>query len=495
MKTQTSGLVRMLSLILTILSLIAPYSKADPNSFTSDIYAISAVKYKLVEGSILIDDWKGGGRPTIQVPISGYFWLRRLPRAPLFSNYAVQNLKFQSTGSAAFSYSGLLNGTYRVGGEVALMQQMVLRGTVNGSQTVLFDSVMSVPGISFPWVEIDVNQVDTNSLQVFNFRLVAVPWPKTWFSTTTSFTTLSGVKISHGDLLSTSGQIIRRNNQLTMKLGIMPAVPDLGLDAVMLGKVSNLPVPVSRYRPIWFSLPQDVFSETLGMLHNGDLLSEEGTIVKSYIDFISPFVPMPPIADSGLDAIARAPKGELLFSTNQDFFSEKLGKTISNGDLLSEKGYVFRSSRDLLSKFVLCPTFAPIDIGLDAAYVWPHGEVWFSTKSSFPAEQYAIIGHGDLLSSYGKVVLRNRELLVTFKPIEDLADFGLDALEILWPNLAADLNEDGCVDLIDYSVFSQSWMSCSGDNKYNAICDIFDDNSIDTLDAAAFSENWLAEVE
>ena len=204
---------------------------------------------------------------------------------------------------------------------------------------------------------------------------------------------------------------------------------------------------------------------------------------------------MPPIADYGLDAIARAPSGELLFSTNKDFFSEKLGTTISNGDLLSEKGYIFRSSSDLLSKFDLCPTFAPIDFGLDAVYVWPHGEVWFSTKSSFPEQQYGMIEHGDLLSSYGKVVLRNRELLEAFKPVEDLADFGLDAIEILWPNLAADLNEDGVVDLIDYSIFARSWMSVSGDSKYDGLCDIFDDNSVDVLDAVVFFEDWLAEVE
>jgi hypothetical protein len=478
-----------------LLTTACPPVLAEIDFFTNDSYAFSAVRYKLAEGSILIDDTDILMRPTLMVPIQGSFYLKRLPSNPLFTNYAIQDLRLKSTTSDS-SYTGKFNGTYRYGGEFALTQQMILKGYINNSPLLTLDSYMTVPTIRYPWIEIDLVQVDPNNpFQYYRLHLVAAPWPKIWFSTSTSFTTSSGIKIGHGDLLSMSGMIVRRNNQLTARLGIMPMVPDFGLDAVMLGKFSSLPLPMSRYRPVWFSLPQDVNSMTLGLLHNGDLLSEQGTIVKSYEDFISPFVPMPLIEDYGLDAIARAPSGELLFSTNKNFFSEKLGRNISNGDLLSENGYVYRSSVDLLSKFVLCPTFAPIDIGLDAAYVWPHGEVWFSTKSSFPDQQYGMIGHGDLLSSYGKVVLRNRELLERFAPIEDLADFGLDALEILWPNLAADLNDDGVVDLIDYSIFARSWMSSRGNNRYNSICDIVDDNSVDMHDAVAFSEDWLAEVE
>jgi hypothetical protein len=488
-------LVKSTCLALLLMAACPPVL-AETDCFTNDSYALSAVRYKLAEGSILIDDTDVLMRPTLMVPIKGSFYLKRLSSNPLFTNYAVQNLRLKSTTSHS-SYTGKFNGTYRYGGEFALTQQMTLKGYINNSPLLTLDSYMTIPTIRYPWIEIDLIQVDPNNpFQYYRLHLVAVPWPKVWFSTGTSFTSSRyNASISDGDLLSTSGRIIRQNNQLTARLGIMPIVPDLGLDAAMLGKFSSLPAPVSRYRPIWFSLPQDVFSETLGMLYNGDLLSEQGRIVKSYEDFIRPFVTMPPIADYGLDAIVRAPKSELLFSTNLDFFSEKLGKTISNGDLLSEKGYVFRSSGALLSKFALCPTFAPIDIGLDAAYVWPHGEVWFSTKSSFPEQQFGMIEHGDLLSSYGKVVLRNRELLEAFKPVEDLADFGLDVIEILWPNLAADLNEDGVVDLIDYSIFARSWMSVSGDSKYDALCDIFDDNSVDVLDAVVFFEDWLGEVE
>jgi hypothetical protein len=457
---------------------------AETDSFTNNTYAISDVPYKLVEGSYLIDDTDILDRPTLMIPIRGSFYLKRISSNPLFTNYAVQQLNFTST-TTYNPYTGkFIDGTYHYGGEFAVTQRMILKGYINDSPLLRFDSGMTVPTIGCPWIEIDLVQVDPNDpVQYYRLHLVAVPWPKIWFSTSTGFTRSSGIQVSGGDLLSTSGLIIRRNNQLTARLGIMPIVPDLGLDAVILGKCTDLSAAVWRYRPIWFSLPQDVFSETLGMLHKGDLLSEQGTIIKSYIDFISPFMPMPPVADFGLDATTKTLQGELLFSINEDFFSENLEKTISNGDLLSERGYIFRTNTELLSKFNLCPSFASIDVGLDAVYVWPHGEVWFSTKTSFCDELYEIIGHGDLLSSYGKVILRNRDLVKRFEPMEDLDDFGLDALEILWPNLKADLNEDGVVDLIDYSLLAQVWPSDISDNFGNI------------LDMSSFCEEWLAEIE
>lgn len=481
---------RVLLMFLLVLLITGQYSKADPNSFQSDSYATSAIRYRLVEGSTLTVTSTVEDRPPIQVPIRGHFWLKRLPNDPLFSNYSIPKLKFHSTDSTSLSYSGSFYGTFRIGGEIALLQQMVLKGTINGSKEFLFDSGLQTIDIDFPWIELDVYQLLPDSSRVIDLHLVAVPWPKIWFSTKTSFTTPAGVKVSNGDILSKSGKIIRRNNQLTGKLGIMPIVPDLGLDAIMLEKLSNMQ-SISNSRTIYFSTLQDVFSETLGRLHNGDLLSDKGSVIKSYRDFIAPFGPMPPVADYGLDAITYSNRGKLLFSIEKDFFSEILGKNISNGDLLSEKGYVFKTNSDLISKFKLYPTFAPIDIGLDAVYLWPWGEIWFSTKSSFPVEQYENIGPGDLLSSYGKVVLRNSELLEAFKPTEKIADFGLDALQILWPNLEADLNEDGVVDLTDYSIFMQAWKP--GDNDNDEDCAVIDGNPVYIPDIAASFEDCLEE--
>ena len=57
-----------------------------------------------------------------------------------------------------------------------------------------------------------------------------------------------------GDLLSSAGRVVRRNNDLTRNLGLMPIAPDVGLDAV----------DIIAGGEILFSINQDVFSETLG---------------------------------------------------------------------------------------------------------------------------------------------------------------------------------------------------------------------------------------
>src|SRR6185436_16915568 len=71
------------------------------------------------------------------------------------------------------------------------------------------------------------------------------------------------------------------------------------------------------------------------------------------------------------------------------------------------------------------------DVGLDAIYVWPSGAIWFSTEQGFTGQDLQGYRAGDLLSDHGYVVYRNLELVGTFAPMEDLADFGLDALFIV----------------------------------------------------------------
>ena len=120
-------------------------------------------------------------RPTLMVPIHGSFYLKRLSSNPLFTNYAVQNLRLKSTTSHS-SYTGKFNGTYRYGGEFALTQQMTLKGYINNSPLLTLDSYMTVPTIRYPWIEIDLIQVDPNNpFQYYRLLLVAVPWPNVWF--------------------------------------------------------------------------------------------------------------------------------------------------------------------------------------------------------------------------------------------------------------------------------------------------------------------------
>jgi len=196
----------------------------------------------------------------------------------------------------------------------------------------------------------------------------------------------------------------------------MPVVPDLGLDAIEI-------LPGGE---IAFSIEQDLFSESLGLLREGDMLSHRGRVLRSYADFSGAFGPEPPAADQGLDALHRLNKNEILFSVKRDFFSERLSQVIRRGDVLSSLGVVVKTNEQLIARFN--PVEPKKDYGLDAIWIWPSGEIWFSLEAGFTGNSSESYGPGDLLSDQGYVVFRNLELVGAFAPLEDLGDFGLDSL-------------------------------------------------------------------
>lgn len=453
------------------------------------------VRYRLIEGSMLVDDCTICGRPPIPIPIRGYFWLELVEQNPLFSDYLVRGLTFTGTFGDS-NYVGRMEGTYHIGGEVAILQQMTLEGRISQYEDLKFASEAGPPQSSFPWIEIDVLQLPpADPLHTFSIHIVAVPWPRVLFSTETGFTSSARSTITHvsdGDLLSSSGQVVRTNRELTDRLGIKPIVPDVGLDAVA-GPMPVLSLEPHRLRgEFWFSAEQDVFSGTLGLLRHGDLLSSTGWVVRRNGELIKPFAPQPPVEDYGLDAVTRGPDGVLLFSTEKGFFSESLGMSVGDGDLLREDGKIYKTCSDLLAKFHPIEP-RPIPFGLDAVYVWPNGEVWFSIEVDFVDGLLGPIGHGDLLSDIGRVVVRNRELMAPFKPLEKISDFGLDSIQVLRRHCAADLNLDGNVDLLDLAILTQSWDSNDTAARWNPDCDINipADNIVDLPDLAAFAEQWL----
>src|ERR1041384_3394269 len=91
-----------------------------------------------------------------------------------------------------------------------------------------------------------------------------------------------------------------------------------------------------RRGEIVFSLPTDVFSETLGWLHHGDVLCNRGVIVKRNQDLLSAFQPTSS-SDAGLDAVQLLSSGELLFSIQSNVVTAIKG-TLSRADILSDNG-------------------------------------------------------------------------------------------------------------------------------------------------------------
>lgn len=297
-------------------------------------------------------------------------------------------------------------------------------------------------------------------------RAYEVPSPppmEIWFSTENGFTSslldptgTTLTRVSDGDLLSQRGYIARSNHQLVSRLGIMPPVPDLGLDAAMLG-----PRGV-----VWFSFEETtprIWSETLGTwLKHGDLLAETGQVVRTNEQLLKAFLPAPVTTtanlkwDAGLDAVTQPVAGNtfaarsFLFSTEVRFFSRRLNAWVGNGDLLSDRGYIVMRNRDLMRHFHPIQTtgsLVAVDYGLDAVVVRSNGEVWFSTEIGFQDATLGPISDGDLLSTTGRVVMRNLDLVSAFGPVEDVDNFGLDAAMLLVPTSTV-----GSVDMPDGDV-------------------------------------------
>ena len=148
-----------------------------------------------------------------------------------------------------------------------------------------------------PMLDITVGQTNGTFGQVYSLRLAAAPVREIWFSTASSFKAAAGPEASNmvqgGDLISTSGRIIKRNADLFTSVGTFPPVPDLGLDAMDI-------LPGGE---IAFSLESDITSNTLGLLQHGDLLSTQGRILRRNQDLLAQFGLQPPTPDVGLDAV------------------------------------------------------------------------------------------------------------------------------------------------------------------------------------------------
>lgn len=458
--------------------------------------------YRLVEGSSF-DDCVPCLRPLLLRPLDGGFQLVPDVPEPWYQVYQVRDFHFVTHDG---DYAGRLHGTYKIGGDFVHDHRMTLEGQINGKK-VAFKG-QGFPKNEIAWIDIKLDQVvPDGEMGMYALYVVATRWPGALqFSTEVDFTSgnKSIDKVSNGDLLNTAGRVVRRNQDLTRRLGVMLVVPDLGLDAVMQaaanvildprGTGSNVDIiPCEK----WFSIEDDVHSETLGKLHEGDLLGETGRIIRRYTDLLDPFGSMPTTPDAGLDAVCANTAGVILFSTEQSFFSEKLGKTIHHSDLLSEKGEIYRTIGELMENFSPIDPI-PREFGLDAVILRPNrngqfaNEIWFSTEEGFTDKNLGAISDGDLLSTTGRIVMKNLHLLRQFKPLEKLGNFGLDAAEFVAPQPLGDLDDDCDVQLDDFAEFAREWKredcgECGG-------ADFAPNGIVELKDFLVFAEHWLMGV-
>ncbi|MGD8451228.1 MAG: hypothetical protein PVJ57_05365 [Phycisphaerae bacterium] len=387
-----------------------------------------STRYRLLEGTALVF----GEDPMIELPLHGTFDLVTTSGS---DSYDVRNFRgFDDSGNEAVTGEG----TYV---QNDAFQQMILGAVVNGDVHHL-DSGPQPYYTTLPMIEIILHEEPVPMRLI----VVAVPATPAWFSTETGFHTPAGTAISDGDILTTYGSVLWTNAELTQNLGIEPVVPDVGLDAMH---------PMAVWGPLWwegwFSMEIDQYSETLGPLQHGDFLSEGGFIVARNQDLTQSFEPLEP-GDLGLDAITWEWSSNCKwFSTEVDFHSEAVGALVGHGDVLcATDGAIVYTNQELLAR--IQPLVPDHDYGLDALYRWPSGHVWFSTEESFHSLTHGWISDGDLLSMDGFIIYRNLDLVRRFEPVEDLDNFGLDALHVV-PVQPGDMNGDAFINNLDLAPF------------------------------------------
>jgi len=384
---------------------------------------LPVITYTLLDGSYFVDDCLVCGRPNILQPLRGTFDLVPVQSIAPYFKYEVRHVDFIARPGFAGEAHLTGGGTYVRFEEFARLQDMDLALQVQDGVTnrlAFFTNDTRVAQAPFPLIQINLTQTNGTLLQTFSLHLFAAPLREVWFSTAKGFVCTNrpapGNAISPGDLLSNRGRVVRRNVELVNWLGVMPPVPDLGLDDVQ----------VTRRGEILFSIPAPVWSETLGQINDGDLLSSRGAIVRRNQQLLAAFGPSSAARpDAGLDAVQVLPDGEILFSLRSNVVVSPT-LTLGRGDALSDRGKVFRTNRELLANFH--PAVTNHDYGLDALQVLPGGEIWFSVEEGFTDSQLGPIEAGDLLSSLGHRVFGNRQLLAAFAPADPAQDYGLDAM-------------------------------------------------------------------
>ena len=386
----------------------------------------TVVSYTLLDGSYFVDDCLVCGRPTIQHPLRGTFDLVLVQDTPPFTKYEVRNIDFTASPAWGGEVRITGDGTYERFEEFALLQSMELMTEVkdaSGSKPAHFTEDNRSVEVPFPLIKIRLTQTNGAQYQTYSLELFAAPVREIWFSIAKPLTSTNRTsppnEISAGDLLSNHGRVVKRSIDLVGRLGVMPIVPDLGLDAVH----------VTRRGEILFSIPRNVWSETLGQIQHGDLLSNRGAIVKRNQALLAAFFGATAARpDAGLDAAQVVANGEILFSIQSDVVVSSSLK-LSRGDLLSDKGRVVKTNRELLANFH--PTETNRDYGLDALHILPSGEIWFSVEEAFADDWLGTVQAGDLLSDRGHRVFSNRQLVAAFAPSDPAPDYGLDALFVV----------------------------------------------------------------
>jgi hypothetical protein len=140
-----------------------------------------ASAYALLAGSELTDDCPICDRVSLPLPLQGTFDLLPLDSNPLFTRYQLTNISFQTTGTVGRNYQVKGVGIYQVGGEVALVQNLLLSVQIDDGSTnsmCLFTNAQAQVKSPWPEIQTEADQSNGTSVRLYRLKLVAAPLPQ-----------------------------------------------------------------------------------------------------------------------------------------------------------------------------------------------------------------------------------------------------------------------------------------------------------------------------
>jgi hypothetical protein len=364
-------------------------------------------RYQLTDGAAIMDDCPSCDRVSIWEPLAGSFDLIGTTTA---GEYIVTNIAFHTTTGLDRSVWGAGTLSYATSDPILTLDVGIFVFDA-GEKIHLTNAPAESPRI-FPMIGAQANEDPGSITRVYRLRIQAAPIRELWFSTAISLTSSNMGVVSHGDLLSNSGLVVKRNAELTERLSVPEG--DVGLDAIDIGPRGE----------IFFSTTSNVESVVNGPISHSDIVTSAGRIYLQTAQLLAPFGVNDP--EAGLDALHIKSDDEIYFSISKDI-PRTGATTLHRGDILSSKGRIIRTEANLFSRW----TSSAAGIGVDALYVWPNGEIWFSTENDFTSSGGIPVSAGDIISDQGYVAFRNSVLTGPFNPTDAIADFGLDALVII----------------------------------------------------------------
>jgi hypothetical protein len=140
---------------------------------------VEGVAYEALPGSVFVDDCLNCKRLVVPRPLAGGFFLTKIDEDPLFATYRLYGIDLRNA-EAQVEITGF--GTYSIGGEVALLQEMTLEvaasvgGTTRDPVVLTSGGKVGMLGRQFPEIEIQVDEKDPPDINhIYKVHLVARP--------------------------------------------------------------------------------------------------------------------------------------------------------------------------------------------------------------------------------------------------------------------------------------------------------------------------------